>query len=144
MYFDDLIDIATESFIKATYDYQIDNDNSFLNYWWVITDRQQTSFLRKVIETKVTYYDSIAIDSNEFHIFDYEKYVDTINLGTTFEEILNTNKSLFTEDEFTYLNLFLSGYKPLEIADMCSWKRNKVYRVKNIALRKLNKIIKSN
>ena len=144
MYFDDLIDIATESFIKATYDYQIDNDNSFLNYWWVITDRQQTSFLRKVKETKVTYYDSIAIDSNEFHIFDYEKYVDTINLGTTFEEILNTNKSLFTEDEFTYLNLFLSGYKPLEIADMCSWKRNKVYRVKNIALRKLNKIIKSN
>ena len=144
MYLDDLIDVATECLFIAIKQFTVGEDGSFLNTWWMITNRHQTKFLKKTIESRVSYYDPLIIENvgtsqlSDSHI-DISRGVDISIIDR-----INKYAELFTLDERCFLEYYILGYKPLEIAEFFTWGKSKLYRVKKKAMLKLNKIIKSN
>lgn len=144
MYLDDLIDIATECLLIACKDFNVGQDRSFLNYWWAIVERRQKDFQKKAIESRVYYYDPFMIENSVSSLSDSHPRGGYEGVFVSIIETINKNEDLFTQDERIYLKYFLIGYKPIEIAELLSWNKSKMYRVKNKAMDKLNKIIKSN
>ena len=144
MYLDDLIDVATECLIDSIKNYTIGEQYSFLNYWWAITEKNHMRFLKKIIDSRTFVYDPYLMETNEVLLFDSSAFSSTDFLALSLLEIIEQHKELFGEDEMIFIQLFLQGYKPLEIAEKLSWNKPKVYRTKKNAMLKLNKIIKSN
>ena len=144
MYFDDLIDIATDTLLRCSQKYTIGNDNSFLNYWWGVTKNQFGSFLRKTVSTGIVYFDPNLVETSEICLFDSSHSTPTKGVEFTIEQIIKNNSDVFTLDERVFIEYFIQGLKPLEISELLSWNRSKMYRIKRSAMNKLNKIIKSN
>ena len=144
MYLDDLVDIATDALLRCSQKYVICEDNSFLNYWWSVTNNQFASFLRKTINTGVVYFDPYLVEASEICLFDSNKSVSMKNNDNSYKEFMRHNRQRFTVDERAFLDYYMQGLKPLEIAEILSWNKSKLYRIKKSAMNKLNKIIKSN
>ena len=143
MYLDDLIDVAVEALFTAADKYIVGQDKSFLNFWWAVVDRRQVTFLQETIDTHVLCYDPHFIENAGSLLSDSQaEVVDEI--GISIFEIIKNNEHRFSQMERCFLEYYILGYKPLEIAEFFSWDRSKLYRVKRKALDKLNKIIKSN
>ena len=143
MYFDDLVDIAMFGLIKGTKDYVVDEEKSFLNYWWSIVDRHHMTFLSKLIDSKTTCYDPRIIEKT-LSTMNSLQSSSANNLGLSIFDILNEYSKVFSTDELNFLKHMYSGFEPLEIAEFFSWSKAKIYRLRRKAIRKLNKINKSN
>lgn len=144
MYFDDLVDIGTDTLMKCAQRYTINEDNSFLNYWWSVTNNQFNTFLRKTINTGVIYFDPILVEASDICLFDSTRPSPSKSVDNVYKEIIKVNKHRFTASERVFLEYYIQGLKPLEIADVMGINRSKLYRIKKTAINKLNKIIKSN
>ncbi len=143
MYFDDLVDTAIDGLLIATKKFMPDKDNSFLNFWWAIVDRRHMTFLQKIIQTRMSPYDPYECDnlSNELSDSNLETH---LGVGVSLLETIHKEINAFSREEKIFLEYYILGYKPLEIAEFFSWNRQKLYRIKKKAMDKLNKIIKSN
>ena len=144
MYLDDLVDVATDTLLRCSQKYIVDEKNSFLNYWWGVTHNQFNSFLRKTVNSGIVYFDPFLVETSEVCLCDSTRPALSRNADFSFREIIRHNKEIFTVNESIFVKYFLDGLKPLEIAQMMSWNKAKLYRIKKSAMNKLNKIIKSN
>ena len=144
MYLDDLVDVAVDALFIAVKDFVVGENKSFLNYWWLIANRRQTTFLQKTIDAKVLYYDPHIIENASVASLSDSQTETNNDMNTAFIKIISNNASAFSQNERCFLEYYILGYKPLEIAEFFSWNKSKLYRIKKKAMDKLNKIIKSN
>ena len=144
MYLDDLIDVATDCLMVASNSFTVGQDWSFLSFWWAITERKQKEFLTRTIEKRITYYDPCIYELVSIGLHDSHSHLGTEGLGVSIIETIHKHASVFTEEELCYLEYYLLGYKPLEIAELFNLNRSRLYRIKKKAMNKLNKIFKSN
>ena len=144
MYLDDLVDVATESLFLAIDKFEVGQEKSFLNFWWAITERGQTRFLQETIEKSVSFYDPKIIENTAISGLLDSRIDMGFDIGISFLETIHKNINFFTQNERIFLEYFILGYKPLEIATFFSWSRPTLYRIKKKAIDKLNMIIKSN
>ena len=143
MYLDDLVDVAIEALFIATRDFVVGDNNCFLNYWWLIANRRQATFLQKTIDAKVLYYDPYVIENASIASLSDSRIETNNDMNTAFVKIITNHASEFSQEERCFLEYFILGYKPLEIAEFFSWNKSKLYRIKRKAMDKLNRIIKS-
>lgn len=144
MYLDDLVDIATDGLFFAIKQFTVGQDNSFLNLWWAVVEKRHTTFLQKTINSRIVFFDPVVIENAEKSILSDSQKSACAGLSASIIEIIHKNAGRFSDDERCFLELYILGYKPLEIAEQFSWERNKLYRIKKKAMNKLNMIIKSN
>ena len=144
MYLDDLVDVAIDGLFKAIETFTVGRDSSFLNLWWIIVERRQATFLQKTIETRVAYFDPLVIENCEISFLSDSHVDNSRSVDTSILDRIRKHADEFTQNERCYLEYFILGYKPLEIAEFFSWNRSRMYRIKKKAMDKLNKIIKSN
>ena len=85
MYLDDLIDIATDTLLRCSQKYVIDPNNSFLNYWWGVTKNQFSSFLRKMANSGIVYFDPILVEASEIYLSDSISSAPTKGVEFTIE-----------------------------------------------------------
>ena len=143
MYFDDLIDVAIDGLFIATREFTINKDMSFLNYWWSIVERHQLTFLNKIIDSRIIYCQPSVIENTGVSLSDSE-IRNLQGLESSIYDRITKNYNLFSQEEMLYLEHYLLGYKPLEIAEFLSWNKSKLYRIRKKSMDKLNKIFKSN
>ena len=96
MYLDDLVDIATDALLRCSQKYVICEDNSFLNYWWSVTNNQFASFLRKTINTGVVYFDPYLVEASEICLLDSNKSFSQTALGRGVKYDVQFFKSSYT------------------------------------------------
>ena len=144
IYKEDLFDVAVDSFFRAIKKFENNGDRVFLNFWWTITLRAFATFIKKVVASKIYYYDPAVIESSSYSMSDISNREETIILSNYFDEILKKNKYQFSDVELSFLKYFLAGYKVSEIAKEMNLSKSKVYRLRVKVIDKLNMIIKSN
>ena len=144
MYLDDFIDVGIDSLIVAAKSFTVGQDWSFLSFWWVIMERKQNDFLSKTIESRVSYFDPMTFEYLATSLNDSSPNNDIDVMSHSLKETIRKYSGLFTDEEMCFLEYYLAGYQPLEIADLLSWNKSKLYRIKKKATSKLNKIFKSN
>ena len=142
-YFDDLIDIGIECLFVALKDFRVGEDNSFLNYWWKIVERRQLTFVQDIFESRILYFDPFYLDNTGHLLMDVPNKSEHL-ASENILRIIHKNEEHFSQDERNFLEYYILGYKPLEIAEFFSWNKSRLYRTKKRAMDKLNKIIKSN
>ena len=144
LYKDDLFDISIDSFFKAIKKYENSEGRAFLNFWWIVTLRAFATFMKKVITSKIYYYDPTIIEASSYSMSDIIQKEEQLTLSNYFNEILERHRDKFTEKEICFLKYFLAGYKISEIANEMNLTKSSAYRIRIRVINKLNMIIKSN
>ena len=144
IYKEDLFDVSIDSFFKAIKKYENSEGRTFLNFWWMVTLRAFATFIKKVIASKIYYYDPTVIEASSYSMSDITRKEEKITLSNYFKEILEKHGWKFSETELCFLKYFLAGYKISEIANEMNLTKSRAYRLRVKVINKLNMIIKSN
>lgn len=145
LYLDDFMSIANESFQLAVEKFEIGN-GSFRNFWWTITLTKFKNYYARnnsiqLNTDDVSLRDKINQKLRDEELESKEQYNP---LSNEIVILINNNIDLFTEDERIYLQFVFMSYSNQNICTILGWKKNKLFRIRHIAIEKLNKIIKSN
>ena len=140
MYHDDLTSEATDALVTAVRRYIYSPDSTFISFWWSIVEHKFVSFLRRIADTKVFYFDPGFLENEVMYLSDYDLREPSMLTIDIVLEICRRAKIELNNDETRMLKLFIEGYKTSELPDIFSWTKTKVYRIRKKLMEKLNKI----
>ena len=80
MYRDDLIDIATDSLFKAIDTFDGQEGSSFLNFWWTICLRSFSTHFKRIVSTKLFFYEPNFFDIKIFEK-NFKNFENNLEVG---------------------------------------------------------------
>lgn len=113
-------------FFQLSQSQSIGNDwgNFYCENWNVKIESSKTSFLGKVIEYKVSFYNQKE-NSREVNYYVYRKSDIDMEFNKEAEKYLMMQSCLFERGEFNFNSFYLNGYYYFLVPCHCNTKKNK-------------------